>query len=106
MKWFKGFVKFWIAAGSLVAFSGGWILFGHSGKPVAPAGSILDQSGSSSSAASSSTVDSSGLAPLPTLEPLPSINGSVQSAPAQVQPFQQLPSSNFSFAPRLRSRGS
>jgi hypothetical protein len=86
MKPFQNLLKFWIAAGSLAAFMGGWIILGHSGKPVEPGLAVGDTSAAQ-------------LAPLPTLAPLAS--GSARS----LQPLTQSPNTSFA-QPRFRTRGS
>ncbi len=78
MKWFRYSLHLLIAAGSIGGFLGGWALFAHAGKPVAPA------------------------APAPVVAPVPSFAPS--NAPFRLQP--SLPPSNFSSGPRLRTRGS
>ncbi|HEX9018787.1 MAG TPA: hypothetical protein VF806_06355 [Anaerolineaceae bacterium] len=89
---FKFFIRLWIGIASLIAFLGGWIILGHSGKPV--------------SASAATTVDNTAaqLAPLPTLAPLPSLDSSSTDATTiqQIQPQQ-----SFTFnMPRFRTRGS
>ncbi len=81
--WFRTVIKIWIVLTSAVAFVAGWIMLGHSNKPVTAAAS---QSGSGAQ-----------VAPLPTLAPLGNNNFSLQ-------PLQSSPSS--AFAPRMRTRGS
>jgi hypothetical protein len=85
-KSFQTLLKAWIAIASLGAFLGGWILLGHSDKPVEA--SALSGGGGSTE-----------LKPLPTLAPLPSFNSS------SLQPIQQQAPAS-SFVPRLRTRGS
>jgi hypothetical protein len=83
--WFRTLIKVWIAVVSLLSFMFGWIVLGHSGKPVS---------------ASASDQLPAQVQPLPTLEPLPTFdpNSGLQSLPQQQQ--------NFSFFPSFRSRGS
>ncbi len=98
MKIFRFFLKIWIVLGSLAAFLGGWVLLGHSGKPVAV------QAGTSPTGGSA-PANVSQLAPLPTLAPLPSLS----SSPSQgLQPLAQQPSTSSAttIRPRLRTRGS
>lgn len=94
---FQTLLKVWITVASLAAFLFGWIVLGHSGKPVTSA--------SAGSTTSSTTNLSSQLAPLPTLAPLAPLGSStgLQSLP-QVQTQVQQPASNFT--PRFRTRGS
>jgi hypothetical protein len=93
IKIFRFFLKIWIVLGSLAAFLGGWIMLGHSGKPV------TDVQAADPNAASQ-------LAPLPTLAPLPSLSSGSTSSQG-LQPLAQQPSSGSStFRPRLRTRGS
>lgn len=87
---FRTFMKTWITIVSLAAFIGGWIIFGHSGKPVSATTSVAVQ-------------DSPVVAvtPLPTLAPLTGLSDNtqnLQALPAQPQ-FQLI-------RPRLRTRGS
>jgi hypothetical protein len=95
-KAFQTLLKVWITVASVAAFLFGWIVLGHSGKPV-------------SASASTTPLDTttSQLAPLPTLPPLPSLSSSggntLQALPL-IQSQVQQPSS--SFLPRLRTRGS
>lgn len=87
---FRTFIKAWITIISLVAFVGGWIIFGHSGKPVSATTSVAVQD--------SPVVN---VTPLPTLVPLPGLpdnTQNIQALPAQQQ-FQVI-------RPRLRTRGS
>jgi hypothetical protein len=95
MKPFQNLLKTWIAIGSMAAFMGGWIILGHSGKPV-----------DTSVIAGTNTTDTttSQLAPLPTLAPLGSVGNSAGSS-INVQPLAQSPVTNFS-QPRFRTRGS
>ncbi len=84
--WFRNLIKVWIALVSLLSFLFGWIVLGHSGKPVSASASDLPAQ----------------VQPLPTLEPLPTFDpnsSSLQSLPQQSQ-------QNFSFFPAFRSRGS
>jgi hypothetical protein len=94
---FQTLLKVWITVASLAAFLFGWIVLGHSGKPV-----------TSSSASAASTTSSEAavqLAPLPTLAPLAPVGSTttLQTLP-QIQSQAQQPSS--SFTPRFRTRGS
>lgn len=82
--WLRNLIKIWIVVTSAAAFLVGWILLGHSGKPV--------QAGALGQPAQQ-------LAPLPTLAPLPDL-----SSGTGLQPMQQQPS--FNFSPRLFTRGS
>ena len=70
IKIFRIFLKIWIVLGSLAAFLGGWVMLGHSGKPV-----------SSVQAADPNANSTSQLAPLPTLAPLPSLSSGSNSLP-------------------------
>ncbi len=82
MKWLRTSLRLLVAAGSISGFLGGWVLFAHAGKPVAP-----------------------DAAPAPAIAPAPSFAPS--NAPSfRLQPSQSLPPSNFSMGPRLRTRGS
>jgi hypothetical protein len=85
MKSLKQSLRIWIAAASLIGFLGGWGLLAHSAKPVP-----FEQP-------SAVTAPS----PLPTLEPLPSLNGS----PVNLQPLPPLPRTQRS-SPFLRTMGS
>ena len=87
VKLFRFFLKVWIVLASVVAFVGGWVMLGHSGKPVV---------------AQSQDSTTSQLAPLPTLAPLPSLSSSSNNL--GLQPLPQQPAT--SFTPRLRTRGS
>ncbi len=85
MKSLKSSLRIWIAATSLVGFLGGWGLLAHAAKPVPfenPPGITAP-------------------APLPTLEPLPPLNGSS----INLQPLPPLPSSQGA-QPFLRTKGS
>jgi hypothetical protein len=88
-KWFRGLMKIWIAMVSVIVFFGGWIIFGHTGKPVEAQGAQPAGNGQQ-------------LAPLPTLAPLPDLSS---GASLQPLPAQQQPSFQFSM-PRMRTRGS
>lgn len=88
MKIFRIFLKIWIVLGSLAAFVGGWVMLGHSGKPVAAQASDSNGAGQ--------------LAPLPTLAPLSTLGSGSQG----LQSLGQQPSSSSTFRPRLRTRGS
>lgn len=83
--WFRTLIKIWIALTSLAAFLAGWILLGHSGKPV------------SASAAS----QPAQIAPLPTLAPIAPLDSN--STGLQPMPAQQ---PSFQFLPRMRTMGS
>jgi hypothetical protein len=74
MKIFQKSLRVWIATASVAGFFGGWALLAHAPKP-APV------------TQSSAQVE---LTPVPTLAPIPSLNGRIQN-------FQQ-----FSVAPRTR----
>lgn len=90
IKLFRFFLKGWIVLASLAAFVGGWVMLGHSGKPVA---------------AQPQELPASQLAPLPTLAPLPSLNSSnTNNSNLGLQSLPQQPTA--SFRPRLRTRGS
>jgi hypothetical protein len=84
MKKLKISLRLWIAAASVTGFLSGWILFAQAGKPVNsnPAPPLSEQ------------------APLPTLAPLPSLNGPGSG----LQPLQPL--QDFRALPRLRTGGS
>jgi hypothetical protein len=86
MKHLKVALRIWIAISSLFGFLGGWILLGHSPKPVQMAQAV-----------------SMAMQPaaLPTLPPLPDFS----QPGAVVQPLQALPQASF-FSPRLRTGGS
>lgn len=86
MKPFQNLLKTWIAVGSMAAFMGGWIILGHSGKPVDV---------SAAAAANNTTT----LASLPTLAPLSSTTS------RSLQPLAQSPNASVS-VPRFRTRGS
>ena len=87
MKPFQNLLKTWIAIASVGAFMGGWILLGHSGKPV-------------DTSALANTTNNSLVSSLPTLAPLPQINS------RSLQALPQSSSSTSFFQPRLRTRGS
>ena len=95
-KAFQTLLKIWITVASLAAFLFGWIVLGHSGKPVAAntSATTLDPAANT---ASYST--------LPTLPPLPTLSNNSSSNTLQALPqVQSQPST--SFLPRLRTRGS
>ncbi len=106
MKPLKISLRVWIAASSLLSFMGGWALFSHSGKP-APL--FSSPAAPPPPAASSGEDDTAQLAPLPTLQPLPSLDDLTSSGQTQALQLQQ-PSfsanNNFNAAPRVRTRGS
>jgi hypothetical protein len=98
MKPLKLGLRIWIALTSMVAFLSGWAMFSHANKPV-PIFSTSSQS---------QVVDPGGLAPIPTLPAVPSLdqltNGSNSSA---IQPLPSLPQvSSQQFLPRMRTMGS
>jgi len=92
MKPFQNLLKTWIAVGSMAAFMGGWVILGHSGKPV-----------DTSTVSITFDNSTSPLAPLPTLAPL----GATTSSSRNLQPLtqSQVPSTSFT-QPRFRTRGS
>jgi len=92
MKTTKNGLRIWIASASVVSFMGGWSLLAHAPKP-AP---LVTNSQNPS-------VSAPALAPLPTLQPLPQLNGSTQAQ--NLQPLQTMPQTQ-SFFPRMRTSGS
>ncbi len=89
-KSFQNLLRTWIAVGSLTAFLGGWIILGHSGKPV------------ELSAGGATANTTSLLPPLPTLAPLTSTTNNNNRS---LQPLQSAPNTSFT-QPRFRTRGS
>jgi hypothetical protein len=94
MKFLKFGLRLWITGVSLLSFLAGWIMLGHAPKP--------NQSGSSSQAIA---------APLPTLEPLPSLSqdggNSFQNNSFQNQPFfSNQPRNSFRQSPFFSTGGS
>jgi hypothetical protein len=85
MKRFKIGFRVWIAISSVIGFMGGWALLAHSPKPVQ----------------ASQPAPIIRTAPLPTLEPIPPLQGLNRS----VQPIQPIPQIQMGF-PRLRTGGS
>ena len=61
MKIFKFGLRLWITVTSILTFIAGWILLAHAPKPV--------------QASSLSTGNGNDVAPFPTLQPLPPLNG-------------------------------
>lgn len=100
---FKLFLRFWIGLTSIGAFIASWIVLGHTGKPVAANAIGAAVSGTPAQDASQSTQQ---LAPLPTLAPLPSLDGGSTQTQLQPLPQQQFSQSQFNFTPRFRTRGS
>jgi hypothetical protein len=113
MKPLKSFLNFLFAGASIFSFLAGWILFSRSGKPaplIAP--QTLPDPQVSVTTLSSDLV----VTPLPTLEPLPTLSGSTDTAStlqnqnsSNLQALPVLPSTTTttrSFQPRLRTRGS
>jgi hypothetical protein len=88
MKSIKHGLRYWIATASVVGFLGSWGFLAHAQKPVP---FVVNQS---QPAATSP-------APLPTLEPLPPLNGSN----INLQPVQPLPRARR-VSPFLRTGGS
>jgi hypothetical protein len=88
MKIFQKSLRVWIATASLAGFFGGWVLLAHAPKPAQ-----LPQDAAPAD-----------LAPVPTLAPIPSLDGKIQN----FQQFSVAPStrSNNNFSPRLRTGGS
>lgn len=106
MKPLKLGLRVWIAITSVFSFLGGWALFSHSGKPAA----LFPTAGSSVQAAPQ--VQPSGVQPLPTLAPIPSLDSLIQGSQSAVNnnALQPLPSIQQSapqnFFPRMITRGS
>ena len=73
MKIYKYGLRLWITVTSILTFILGWILLAHAPKPVQ---------------ASSASTESDAVAPLPTLQPLPPLNGNT---------FNSDDGSNFQF---------
>ncbi len=90
MKHFKSILRLWFATTSVVGFLGGWVLFAHSGKPVA---ANADQQ--------AVAVEATPFAPLPTLAPLPAMGDPITN----LQPLPVMPQAQM-FAPRMRTGGS
>jgi hypothetical protein len=88
MKIFQKSLRVWIATASLAGFFGGWVLLAHAPKPAQ-----INQS-----------IAPADLSPVPTLAPIPSLNGRIRN----FQQFSVAPStrSNNNFIPRLRTGGS
>ncbi|MFN8398813.1 MAG: hypothetical protein U0X74_02265 [Anaerolineales bacterium] len=84
MKLLKFGLRFWITLGSVFSFLVGWVIFGHSLRPVQP-------------------VSQASLAPLPTLEPLPPM-GSLQDS--HNRQFNQFTQPSFSSRPMFMTSGS
>ncbi len=95
-KAFQTLLKVWITIASVAAFLFGWIVLGHSGKPVA-ANSGTTTTDPSTNAPSYTT--------LPTLPPLPNLGTSSSGSSLQALPQTQSQPST-SFLPRFRTRGS
>jgi hypothetical protein len=99
MKPLKWALRIWIAITSVLAFLGGWALFSHAAKP-APLFS------------SQPSVSGSEVTPLPTLQPIPSLDSLVTSSStsnnSSLQPLPSGPSFNVQqqFFPRMRTMGS
>ena len=96
-KAFQTLLKAWITIASVAAFLFGWIVLGHSGKPVNAntVSTTLDTSSTTSSVSA-----------LPTLPPLPTL-GTSSSNSNTLQALPQIQSQpSTSFLPRLRTRGS
>lgn len=70
---FRSFLRWWIALTSLAAFLTGWLVLGHF-------------TGNTTASSTSSSPAAAELSPLPTLEPLPSVNSSSVMRPLQIQP--------------------
>lgn len=92
MKSIKNGLRIWIAGASVASFLGGWSLLAHAPKP-APLVTKNQQP----------SVSEPALTPLPTLQPLPQINGSTQAQ--NLQPLQTMPQTS-NFFPRMRTSGS
>ncbi len=93
-------LRIWIAITSVLSFLAGWALFSHAGKPAPLISAQPSTSGSQ--------VDPTGLNPLPTLPPVPSIdqltNGSSGNGSGALQPLPQIQFAQPSFG--FRTRGS
>ncbi len=89
-------LRTWITCTSLGAFLFGWVVFAHAPKPAPLGAANLPQPPAQSPA--------DGLAPLPTLAPLPAPGQPV----ARLQPLPSRPAQpgGFFSLPRLRTRGS
>jgi hypothetical protein len=92
MKPSKDGLRIWIAGASIASFMGGWSLLAHAPKPAPLITSSQNPS-----------VSEPALTPLPTLQPLPQLNGSTQAQ--TLQPLQPIPQTR-SFFPRMRTMGS
>ncbi len=88
MKIVKNLIRVWITSASVAGFVGGWAFFAHAGKPAPLMGGSPTQA---------------QLGPLPTLEPLPPLDG----FSTNLQPLFSLPQTRaMSIFPRLRTSGS
>jgi hypothetical protein len=88
MKLVKNFMRVWIASASVAGFVGGWAFLAHAGKPAPLTGTqpVVTQ-----------------LSPLPTLEPLPPLEG----FGSNLQPLPSMPQTRTMLGfPRLRTSGS
>jgi hypothetical protein len=85
MRRYKLGLRLWIALSSVVGFFGGWALLAHSPKPAPPEPQPVQVE----------------LAPLPTLDPIPSLNDRNNG----FQQLPDLPPVRMS-SPRLRTGGS
>jgi hypothetical protein len=103
MKPLKLSLRIWIALTSIVSFLGGWAMFSHAGKP-APLFSA------SHTPVPASTGSAPATLPLPTLQPIPSLDSLISNNPvqSQIQPLPAAPQFNIqqSYVPRMRTMGS
>lgn len=111
MKQYKLLLRLWIGIASLAGFLGGWVMLAHSGKP-AP---FFSSSVSSSAVNSASAGSGQALNPsdpnsiVPTLPPLPTLQGSSGTTTSSSQSSIQLSVPSFSVSsslPTFRTRGS
>ncbi len=88
MQLIKNVIRIWIASASVAGFVGGWAILAHAGKPAPLA------SGSPAAVQ---------LSPLPTLAPLPPLEG----FGSNLQPLPSMPQTRAMLGfPRLRTSGS
>ena len=118
MKPLKLGLRFWILISSIFSFLGGWAMLSHAGKP-APFSMFTSPSTNSTTAdivtAPQPILNTS--APMPALQPIPSLDSLVSGASSAVvvnqgsftvQPLQQAPATiaQPQVMPRIRTHGS